>query len=148
MTELLVLLGWTGIFAALAIPAIGSVLGCSTAGQAAIGAMMESEGGHGRYVGVSAMPSSQIIYGIVTMLTLAREVTPENAPALFAIGVLSGAALYFSAVRQGQACASAITAIRDKPDIFGLALAPAAIVEGFAVFVFVFALFLAGTLPQ
>jgi V/A-type H+-transporting ATPase subunit K len=34
-----------------------------------------------------------------------------------------------------------------KPEIFGLSLAPAAIVEGFTVFVFVFALVLAGSIP-
>jgi V/A-type H+-transporting ATPase subunit K len=53
----------------------------------------------------------------------------------------------FSAIRQGQACASAIHASKTKPEIFGLSLAPAAIVEGFAVFAFVFALVLAGNIP-
>ncbi|WP_448578271.1 ATP synthase subunit C [Thermaurantiacus sp.] len=146
MSELLVLLGWIGVFAPLALAAIGSVLGCATAGQAAIGAMMESDGGYGRFVGVSALPSSQSIYGIVAMLTLARPVTPANAAALFAIGTLTGLALLLSAMRQGEACASAIVAVREKPEVLGLALAPAAIIEGFAVFVFVFALYLAGTL--
>ena len=93
------------------------------------------------------MPSSQIIYGIVVMFTLQREVTPETAPALFGIGILAGLALMFSAMRQGQACASAIHASKSKPEIFGLSLAPAAIVEGFAVFAFVFALVLAGNIP-
>ncbi|WP_194743966.1 ATP synthase subunit C [Thermaurantiacus tibetensis] len=146
MTEVLLVLGWIGLFAPLALAGIGSVIGCATAGQAAIGAMLESDGGYGRFVGVSALPSSQSIYGIVAMLTLARPVTAANAPALFAIGTLTGLALFLSAVRQGEACASAITVIRDKPEVLGLALAPAAIIEGFAVFVFVFALYLAGTL--
>jgi V/A-type H+-transporting ATPase subunit K len=43
--------------------------------------------------------------------------------------------------------ASCIAASKDKPEIFGLSLAPAAIVEGYAVFVFVFALVLAGSIP-
>jgi V/A-type H+-transporting ATPase subunit K len=93
------------------------------------------------------MPSSQVIYGIVVMFTLQRDVTPTTAPALFGIGLLAGLALLFSAVRQGQACASAIHASKSKPEIFGLSLAPAAIVEGFAVFAFVFALVLAGSIP-
>jgi V/A-type H+-transporting ATPase subunit K len=146
VNEFLVLLGWIGVFAPLALAAAGSVIGCATAGQAAIGAMMESDGGYGRFVGVSALPSSQSIYGIVAMLTLARPVTPDNAAALFAIGTLTGLALLLSAMRQGEACASAIVAVREKPEVLGLALAPAAIIEGFAVFVFVFALYLAGTL--
>jgi V/A-type H+-transporting ATPase subunit K len=117
------------------------------AGQAAIGAMVDTESGHGRFIGISVMPSSQVIYGIVIMFTLQRPVSADNAPALFGIGILSGLALMFSAMRQGQTCASAIQASKTKPEIFGLSLAPAAIVEGFAVFAFVFALVLAGSIP-
>jgi V/A-type H+-transporting ATPase subunit K len=36
---------------------------------------------------------------------------------------------------------------KSKPEVFGLSIAPAAVVEGFAVFAFVFALVLAGALP-
>ena len=147
MNELVVALGWAGLYGPMALGAIGSIIGCATAGQAAIGAMVDTESGHGRYIGVSVMPSSQIIYGIVVMFTLQRDVTPTTAPALFGIGILAGLALMFSAMRQGQACASAIHASKTKPEIFGLSLAPAAIVEGFAVFAFVFALVLAGSIP-
>jgi V/A-type H+-transporting ATPase subunit K len=147
MNELVVALGWAGLFAPMALGAIGSVIGCAVAGQAAIGAMVDTDSGYGRYIGVSVMPSSQVIYGIVIMFSLQREVTPVTAPALFGIGLLSGLALLFSAMRQGQACASAIHASKTKPEIFGLSLAPAAIVEGFAVFAFVFALVLAGGIP-
>lgn len=147
MNEFVIALGWAGLYGAMALAAIGSIVGCAVAGQAAIGAMVDTDSGYGRYIGVSVMPSSQVIYGIVVMFTLQREVTPENAPALFGIGILCGLALMFSAMRQGQACASAIHASKTKPEIFGLSLAPAAIVEGFAVFAFVFALVLAGSIP-
>jgi V/A-type H+-transporting ATPase subunit K len=140
--------GWIGIFAPLALGAIGSIIGCARAGQAACGALLETESGHGRFVGVSAMPSSQTIYGIVVMLTLNRVVTVENAPGLLAIGLLSGIAMMFSAIYQGYCCASSINASKNKPEIFGLSVAPAAVVEGFAVFVFVFALILVGRLPE
>lgn len=147
MDQLIVVLGWLGVYGALGLAAIGSSLGCSTAGQAAVGAMMETDGGYGRFVGVAAMPSSQIIYGIVIMFSLSQEVTPQNGSGLFAIGGLAGLALLISGALQGRVLASAIAAFKDKPEIFGLSLAPAAIVEGFAVFAFVFALVLSGTLP-
>lgn len=147
MNEFVVALGWMGMYGAMALAAIGSIIGCSIAGQAAIGAMLETESGYGRYVGVSAMPSSQIIYGIVVMFTLNREVTPDVGGALFGIGIMSGLALMFSAIRQGHCCAAAINAAKEKPEVFGLSLAPAAIVEGFAVFAFIFALVLAGGIP-
>jgi V/A-type H+-transporting ATPase subunit K len=148
MSNFILILGWIGLYAPMALGAIGSIMGCAVAGQAAIGAMLDTESGYGRYVGVSAMPSSQVIYGIVVMFTLNRTITVENAPGIFAIGVLCGLALLFSAIYQGQCCASAIHASKAKPEIFGLSVAPAAIVEGFAVFAFIFALVISEGIPQ
>ena len=143
----LLVLGWIGIYSPVALGAIGAAIGCTVAGQAAIGAMMEVKSGYGRFVGLSALPSSMSIYGIVVMFILNRGVTPLNAGALFGIGVLSGAAFLISAIYQGLCCASAIAGSKSKPEIFALALAPAAIVEGFAVFAFVFAVVAAGGIP-
>lgn len=150
MENFYILLGWIGLFAPTALGAVGSIIGCARAGQAACGAMLDVESGYGRFVGLSALPSSQIIYGIVVMFTLKNVeiITPENGTGLFAIGTLCGVALMFSAMYQGACCASAINVSKHKPEIFGLSIAPAAIVEGFAVFAFIFALVLSGDLPK
>lgn len=148
MESIILLLGWLGIFAPTALGAIGSVIGCSKAGQAACGAMLDTEGGYGRYIGISVLPSSQIIYGIVITLSLNRAVTADTSPGLFGIGILSGLALLFAAIYQGDCCAASINTSKSKSEVFGLSIAPAAIVEGFAVFVFVFALVLIGSLPK
>lgn len=147
MDALIISLGWAGIYGPTALGAIGSIIGCAKGGQAACGAMLDVEGGYGRFIGLSALPSSQIIYGIVVMFTLNRDVTVESAPGLAAVGLLAGLALMFSAIYQGACCASAINASKAKPEIFGLSAAPAAIVEGFAVFAFVFALVISGSIP-
>lgn len=147
MDGLIITLGWIGIFSPIALGAIGSIVGCARGGQAACGAMLETESGHGRFVGVSAMPSSQTIYGIVVTLSLNRVVDTANAPGLFAIGLLTGLALMMSAFHQGNCCAASINAFKSKSEVFGLSISPAAVVEGFAVFAFVFALVLAGSLP-
>ncbi len=141
------MLGWAGLYGPMALGAIGSIIGCAIAGQAACGALLETETGHGRYIGISAMPSSQAIYGIVVMFALNRTVTPDNAPGLAAIGLLCGLALLFSAAHQGRACAAAINVSKIRPEIFGMSLAPAAIVEGFAVFAFIFALVISAGVP-
>ncbi|RAP38444.1 V-type ATP synthase subunit K [Legionella quinlivanii] len=142
MNDLMLMLGWIGITAPMALATIGSIYGCAIAGQAAIGAMLDMEGGYGKYIGVSVLPSTQAIMGIVIMFSLNRTPTPGIAGGLFGIGILSGIALMLCAIQQGICCASAINATKNKPEIFGLSIAPAAIVEGFAVFIFVFALVL------
>ena len=148
MNELVIALGWLGLFAPVALGAIGSVMGCAIAGQAAIGAMLETESGYGRFIGLSVLPSSFVIYGIVLMFTLQRDITEVNAGGLMGIGLLAGIALLFTGIWQGRTCASAINASKEKPEIFALSIAPSAIVEGFGVFVFIFALVLSGSLPE
>jgi V/A-type H+-transporting ATPase subunit K len=155
--DMVYLLGWAGMYAPMALGAIGSIIGCAIPGQTACGAMLDVEGGYGRFVGLSAMPSSQTIYGIVVMFTLQNAATDaggqlvlnsQNAYGIFAIGTLVGLALLLSAIYQGRCLASAINASKSKPEIFGLSIAPAAIIEGFAVFAFVFALVLSGSMPE
>jgi V/A-type H+-transporting ATPase subunit K len=147
MEPFVLALGWIGVYAPLAFGAIGSMVGCSRAGMAATGALLEVDGGYGRYIGLAAMPSSQTIYGIVVMLTLNVTLTVANSPGIFALGFLSGLALMASAFAQGDALAAAIATAKSKPEVYGISIAPAAIIEGFAVFAFVFALVLAGNLP-
>jgi V/A-type H+-transporting ATPase subunit K len=144
----IILLGWIGIYSPVALSALGSAIGCTRAGKAAFGAMMEVDGGYGRYIGLAVLPSSIVIYGIVIMFTLNRTVAVATAPGLFAVGVLVGVALLFLAILQGECCAGAINASKGKPEIFGIAITPAAIVEGFAVFAFVFALIVSGGIPR
>ena len=148
MEPIVIALGWIGIYGPMALGAIGSIIGCSRAGQAACGALLDTESGYGRFIGVSAMPSSQTIYGIVVTLTLNVPLTVTNSPGVFALGVGSGLALLVSGFTQGSACAAAINASKTKAEVFGISLAPAAVIEGFAVFAFVFALVLAGSLPE
>ena len=116
MESFVLALGWIGIYSPMALGAIGSMVGCARGGQAAIGALLETESGHGKFIGVSAMPSSQTIYGIVVMLTLNRPVTVENSPGLFGIGLLVGLALMVSAIAQGNAVASSINVFKTKTE--------------------------------
>ena len=148
MDVLTLILGWVGIYSPVALASIGSAIGCTRAGKAACGAILEVDGGYGRYIGLSVLPSSIVIYGIVIMFTLNRPVGTETAPGLFAVGSLIAVALFFIGILQGECCAAAINASKGKPEIFGLSVTPAAIVEGFAVFAFVFALIVSGAIPK
>jgi V/A-type H+-transporting ATPase subunit K len=149
VNEFVVALGWFGLFAPVALGAIGSAWGCALAGSAAIGAMLDVDGGYGRFIGVSLMPSSQVIYGIVIMFSLQQaSIDAANGAALFGIGVLSGFTMLYSGIRQGEVLASAIHASKAKPEIFGISLAPACGARRLSVFALVFALVLAGSIPS
>lgn len=141
------LLGWAGIYGAMVLAAVGSMIGCTRAGQAACGAMLDVESGYGRLVAIAGMPASQSIYGIVLTLALNRAVTDANAAALCALGLFGGLAQLMSAAFQGDCCASAVLVAKSRPEAFGLAIAPAAFVEGFAVFALAFALLLVTAVP-
>jgi V/A-type H+-transporting ATPase subunit K len=82
------------------------------------------------------------------MFSLNRPVTSANAPGLFGVGFLVGLALLYIGILQGQCCAAAINASKGKPSVFGISITPAAIVEGFAVFAFVFALIVSSAIPR
>lgn len=148
MEIFILILGWIGIYSPVALAAIGSAVGCTRAGKAACGAILEVDGGYGRYIGLSVLPSSIVIYGIVIMFTLNRPVAPTTAPGLFGVGAMIAIALLYIGILQGECCAAAINASKGKPPIFGLSVTPAAIVEGFAVFAFVFALIVSGAIPK
>ena len=148
METFVIILGWIGIYSPIALGSIGSAVGCTRAGKAACGAILEVDGGYGRYIGISVLPSSIVIFGIVIMFALNRPVVPETAPGLFGVGSLIAVALLVIGILQGECCAAAINASKGKPAIFGLSVTPAAIVEGFAVFAFVFALIVSGAIPK
>ncbi|MGA8164672.1 MAG: ATP synthase subunit C [Waddliaceae bacterium] len=129
---------------ALGLSAIGSSIGCGIGGMASHAIMSRVEEGHGKFIAMSAMPSSQIIYGFILMLLMRDAIRGETLSPMSGIGIglASGTAIMISAIFQGRAAASGIQASAKEPAIFGKCLAALGIVESFALFAFVFALML------
>lgn len=129
---------------ALGLSAIGSSIGCGIAGMASHAVMSRVEEGHGKFIALSAAPSSQVIYGFILMLLMSRAITDGSLAPLsgVAIGFSSGLAIMVSAIFQGRVCASGIQATARQPGIFGKCFASVGIVESFALFAFVFSLLL------
>jgi V/A-type H+-transporting ATPase subunit K len=127
---------------ALGLSCMGSAIGCGIAGMASHGVMCRVEEGHGKFIGLSAAPSSQSIYGFILMLLMKQAIEAGTLSPLSAmgIGLASGIAIMFSAIYQGKCAASGIQASAKEPDIFGKCFAAVGIVESFALFAFVFAL--------
>jgi V/A-type H+/Na+-transporting ATPase subunit K len=127
---------------ALGLSSIGSSIGCGIAGMASHGVMSRVEEGHGKFMAMAAMPSSQIIYGFVLMLIMSYRIAAGTLSPISAIGIgaASGTAIMLSAVWQGKAAASGIQATAKQPSIFGKCFVTLGIIESFALFAFVFAL--------
>ena len=136
--------GMIGPAIVLGLGCIGSAIGCGIAGMATHAVMSRVEEGHGKFIGMSAMPSSQSVYGFVLMILMKNKINEGNLTALNAIGIgtFVGLALLFSAVYQGMCAASGVQAAAKQPAILGKCLAALGIVESFALFAFVFGLLL------
>jgi V/A-type H+/Na+-transporting ATPase subunit K len=126
----------------LGLGCLGSSIGCAIAGSAVHGVMTHVDEGHGKYIGLSALPSSQSIYAFVLMILMAGKLRDGVLPPLSAIGIgLSiGLALMVCSIYQGKVVATGVQAAAKQPAIFGKCAAAAGIVETFAVFAFVFTL--------
>src|SRR3990167_10221084 len=128
----------------LGLGCVGSAIGCGIAGMASHGVMTHVAEGHGKFIGLSAMPSSQSIYGFVLMILMRNAILAGKVSALSAIGIgfFFGLAIMFSSIYQGKAAATAIQATGKQPAIFGKTAAALGIIESFALFAFVFAILL------
>lgn len=134
--------GMVGPALVLGLGCIGSAIGCGIGGMASHAVMSRVEENHGKFIGLSAMPSSQAIFGFVLMLLMKNNIQAGTLPPLSAIGIGAsvGAALLVSAIYQGMCAASGIQAAAKQPAILGKCFAALGIVESFALFAFVFAL--------
>lgn len=128
----------------LGLACIGSAFGCGIAGMASHAVMARIDEGHGKMIGMSAMPSSQAIYGFILMLLMYGAIQDGSLSPLGGVGIgLSiGFALLFSSIMQGKTCATGIQASARQPAIYGKCYAAIGIVESFSLFAFVFALLL------
>src|ERR1700722_20402629 len=128
----------------LGLACIGSSVGCGIAGMASHAVMARVDEGHGKIIGMSAMPSSQTIYGFILMLLMKEAIKSGTLSAMGGIGIgfSIGLALLFSSIMQGKCCATGIQASAKQPAVYGKCYAAIGIVESFSLFAFVFALLL------
>ncbi len=128
----------------LGLSSIGSSIGCGIAGMASHAVMARVDEGHGKMIGMSAMPSSQAIYGFILMLLMNAAIKDQSLSALGGVGIgfCIGFALLFSSWMQGKCCATGIQASAKQPAVYGKCFAAIGIVESFSLFAFVFALLL------
>ena len=70
---------------ALGLGCLGSAIGCGIAGMASHGVMTHVDEGHGKFIGISAMPSSQSIYGFILMIRMKAAIIAKTVSPLLAV---------------------------------------------------------------
>lgn len=135
------ILGDTGFVMALCLPALGSVLGTSAAGMAALGAwkkcFLADRKAPFIMVAFAGAPLSQTIYGMILMNALIGAAATPSA-VKFSAGLLGGLAMGASAWLQGKAGALAADALAESEKGFGNYIMVIGIIETVALFVMVF----------
>jgi V/A-type H+-transporting ATPase subunit K len=128
----------------LGLGCIGSAIGCAIGGMASHGVMSRVEENHGKFIGMSAIPSTQAIYAILLMLIMKGAIVAKTLSAASGIGIGAavGMTILVSSIYQGMCAATAIQAVAKQPAVFGKCAAMIGIVESFSLFAFVFALLL------
>jgi len=118
-----IVLAYIGIGLMVGLSGIGSIYGVSISGNAAIGAMKKNPEAFGNYMVLSALPSTQGLYGFVAYFVMSAALTPNMewfaAAAVLGAGLTMGLTGLFSGIRQGQVCANGVAAIGSGHNVFG-----------------------------
>lgn len=136
------MLSYLGIAIMVGLTGIGSSIGVTIAGNAVVGAMRKNPDALGQYIGLSALPSSQGLYGFVGFF-LAKmaldgwiasgELTLARAASIFGVGLALGVVGFYSSIRQAKVCASGIQAIGSGKPVFGATMVMAVFPELYAI---------------
>ena len=129
------ILGYLGLGLVLALAGIGSSIGTTIAGNAAEGALKRKPEASGSYLLLSALPSTQGIYGFVAFFILLGKFTGGtiSGALCFGIGISVGLACLISGLRQGQVCANGIVGVSQGHDVVTNTLIYAALPEFYAI---------------
>lgn len=146
-----ILLAYIGIGLMTGFSFIGSAYGVTICGNAVVGAMRKNPDAMGLYIGLSALPSSQGLYGFVAYFMLQSFLVPEitmfNACAILGVGAMMGFAAFYSAIRQAGVCANGIQAIGAGHNVFAATMVMAVFPELYAILALLVVILAGGTLP-
>jgi V/A-type H+-transporting ATPase subunit K len=132
-----VLLAYIGIGVMIALSGLGSVYGLTICGNAAIGGLKKRPEALGTFLLLSAMPSTQGIYGFVCYFIIRGHVVDDmtalQAAAVFGSTIAVGIVCLLSGVRQGQVCANGIAATASGNNVTAGTMVMAAFPEFYAI---------------
>ncbi len=145
-----ILLAYIGIGVMTGLAFIGSAYGVTICGNTVVGAMKKNPEALGSYIALSALPSSQGLYGFVAYFMLQGYLVPDitmlTASAIFGAGMMMGFAAWLSAIRQAQVCANGIAAIGAGHNVFSATMVMAVFPELYAILALLVVILVSGNL--
>ncbi len=135
-------LAYFGLGLMVFLSGIGSAIGVSIGGQSTIGALKRKDDAFGNYMLLSALPSTQGLYGFASFYTinasgiLTDGITMLQGAAILGAGIMMGGVGLISAIQQGKVCGNGINAIAGGHDVFGKTLILAVFPELYAIIAF------------
>jgi len=131
------IIAFIGVALMVGAAGIGSVYGLTICGNAVVGSLKKRPEALGTYILLSALPSTQGIYGFVGYFMIQSYLTPGittlQAAAVLGGGIALGFVGLFSAIRQGQVCANGISATGAGHDVTAGTMIMAAFPEFYAI---------------
>ena len=145
-----IILAYLGIALMVGLSGIGSAYGVTISGNAAVGALKKNPNGLGSFIALSALPSSQGLYGFVGYFLLSgflvANITMFQAAAVFGAGLAMGLVGLFSSIRQAQVCANGISAIGAGHNVFGATMVMAVFPELYAILALLVLILISGSI--
>lgn len=134
------------------VPGAASAVSMVTAGTALVGAMKKRPEIFGQCLALTAMPSSQGLYGFVAFFlflpAVVSGVTLFQGAVILGAGILMAVIEWFSSVYQGQVIAAGINSMGSGKDAFVSTLVLAVFPELFSIFGLVMAILMQGSLAK
>ena len=125
---------------------IGSAFGLTICGNAVVGAMKKAPEKMGTYIALSALPSSQGLYGFVAYM-MVQKFLVAAMPWVTAAGLIMGFAGFYSSIRQAHVCANGIAATGAGHNVFAATMVMAVFPELYAILALVVSILISFTFP-
>jgi len=143
MNTLPLFLAYIGMSMMLGLAGIGSAVGTVMAGNATVAAMKKNPSIVGSAMILSALPSTQGLYGFAAFFLnlgavnkLGDALTLSQGLAVFAVGLAMGLVGLISAIKQAQIAANGIVEMSNGHNVFGNTLVLAVFPELYAILAF------------
>lgn len=144
-------LAWIGMFLMVGLSGIGSAWGTVIGGSATVGALKKRSEIFPNCMILSALPSTQGLYGFGAFFILKRHLSLEmnmmQASAIFGAGLIMGVVGLISAYHQSRIVANGIESMGSGNDVFANTLILGVFPELYAIVAFATCFLISGSIP-